>query len=238
MKKISLIYNLFFFFLFFYSPYVGAHTSTPLFLDPFYTMVLIAAIAMLPIVVILTTNFTKIIVILSILRQALGTPQAPPNIVLISLAIILTCFSMYPVIKEIEQSIPFDKFNEKVTYNDLKLLLESTKKPIKDFLFSQTLPEDRKIFLDSQKIKSTEHNVSETDLIILIPAFLINQLSSAFKIGFLLYLPFVVVDMVIANLLMALGMQMLSPTTISLPFKILLFVLVDGWHLVAQGLIK
>jgi type III secretion protein R len=190
---------------------------------------------------ILTTSFSKIVIVLSILRQALGTPQAPPNMVIVSLALVLTCFSMYPVWQSIADNLNINSLSTQKPKEALELFVGAAKDPIKNFLYSQSQKEDKQLFLDLLKKNQASTNtkeILESDFIIVAPAFLISQLALAFKIGFLIYLPFVVIDMTIANLLMALGMQMLSPTTISIPFKLMLFVLMDGWRLLAQNLVK
>lgn len=197
---------------------------------------ILASLSLMPIALILFTNFTKIVIVLSILRQALGTAQAPTNMIIMSLALLLTCFSMYPVLIEIEKNIDYSIL-QSVSKNTFSHIIQASKTPIKQFLFANSSKEDRKLFLDIVK-KNNQPIISEEDFIIIAPAFLIGQLALGFKIGFLLYLPFLVIDMTIANILMALGMQMLSPTTISIPFKLMVFVLMDGWRLLAQNLIK
>jgi len=210
-------------------------------LDPFYSIFVLAGVSLLPVLAILTTSFSKIVIVLSILRQALGTPQAPPNMVIVSLALILTCFSMYPVWQNIADNLHINSLSTQKPKEALEIFVSAAKEPIKNFLYSQSQKEDKQLFLDLLKKKQANtytKEVLESDFIIITPAFLISQLALAFKIGFLIYLPFVVIDMTIANLLMALGMQMLSPTTISIPFKLMLFVLMDGWRLLAQNLVK
>ena len=197
---------------------------------------ILASLSLMPIALILFTNFTKIVIVLSILRQALGTAQAPTNMIIMSLALLLTCFSMYPVLIEIEKNIDYSIL-QSVSKNTFSHIIQASKAPIKQFLFTNSNKEDRKLFLDIVK-KNNQTSIAEEDFIIIAPAFLIGQLALGFKIGFLLYLPFLVIDMTIANILMALGMQMLSPTTISIPFKLMVFVLMDGWRLLAQNLIK
>jgi|HubBroStandDraft_4_1064222.scaffolds.fasta_scaffold35464_3 type III secretion protein R len=207
--------------------------------DPFYLLFFIVGISLLPFIAIMVTSFAKIVVVLSITRQAIGTPQVPPNIVIISLSMILTIFSMYPVIREIEKSVDGFSWHERNNSVALKQFVEISKEPIRRYLFAHAHVKDRQLFLSLlKKENSADHSIGEEDFVVLAPAFLISELSHAFQIGFLIYLPFLVIDMVVANLLMALGMQMLSPTTISLPFKLLLFVLVDGWRLLAEGLAK
>jgi type III secretion protein R len=189
---------------------------------------------------VIATSFTKIVVVLSIARQAMGTAQTPPNIVIVSLAIMLTCFSMYPVVMEIYQSMDQQVWHHQQSGQAIFSVVDKIKEPLRNYLDKHARIEDKELFFNLMKKSSHDkaHEIMLADFIILAPAFLISELTLAFQIGFLIYLPFLVIDMTVANLLMALGMQMLSPTTISLPFKILLFVLVDGWRLLAEGLAK
>lgn len=206
--------------------------------DPFSLALSLIILALIPFLAILATSFAKIVVVLSITRQALGTPQAPPNMVITSLAIILTCFSMYPVFGPIVTQLTRQKLSSSSTSDIAKTIFDAAKIPLKEFLIAHANPKDKAMFKEVLQKNSGDKKVSDDDWIILVPAFLISELSLAFQIGFLIYLPFVVIDLTIANLLMALGMQMLAPTTVSLPFKILLFVLIDGWRLLAEGLVK
>lgn len=206
--------------------------------DPFYWLFFLIGISLLPFIAIMVTSFTKIVVVLSIARQAIGTAQAPPNIVIISLSMILTVFSMYPVLSQIEEDLIKNNFTTAKVPESLHILTQSSKEPIRNFMLHRAKPEDRELFVALLSKNTQQDFVKDSDFIVLAPAFLISELSHAFQIGFVVYLPFLVIDMTVANLLMALGMQMLSPTTISLPFKILLFVLVDGWRLLAEGLAR
>lgn len=206
--------------------------------DPFYLLFFLIGISLLPFIAIMMTSFAKIVVVLSIARQALGTAQAPPNIVIVSLSMILTVFSMYPVLKSVHDRLDEANFQKLANREALEVLLNASKEPFREFMTARAQAKDRELFLSILQKNDASNSVGENDFIVLAPAFLISELSHAFQIGFLVYLPFLVIDMTIANLLMALGMQMLSPTTISLPFKILLFVLVDGWRLLAEGLTK
>lgn len=206
--------------------------------DSLYLLFFLITISLLPFIAIMVSSFTKIIVVLSIARQALGTAQAPPNIVIISLSLILTLFSMYPTITTIQNELKGHTINS-VDGKSLELIIDKSKAPLKEFMSGRVQEKDQELFLSIlQKNTNADSSFDKNDFIVLAPAFLISELSHAFQIGFLIYLPFLVIDMTIANLLMALGMQMLSPTTISLPFKILLFVLVDGWRMLAEALIK
>lgn len=216
-----------------------AGASSNLLSDPFYLLFFLIAIALLPFAAIMTTSFAKIVIVLSIVRQAIGTSQAPPNMVIISLSMLLTAFSMYPVITEISETLEEHNFQNQNNAESLKKLFNLSKEPIRNYLSKHAKQSDRDLFVSLlEKNNTNEQPISSQDFIILAPAFLISELSYAFQIGFLVYLPFLVIDMTVANILMALGMQMLSPTTISLPFKILLFVLVDGWRLLAEGLTR
>ncbi len=205
--------------------------------DPFYFLFLLIGIALVPFLAVVATSFTKIVVVLSITRQAVGTAQTPPSLVIMSLAMMLTGFSMYPVMVEIYNTIDQKTLQSKTNGSAIISVANAAKEPMRAYMTKHARAEDRELFLNLMR-RSDQANVSENDFIILAPAFLISELTLAFQIGFLIYLPFLVIDMTVANLLMALGMQMLSPTTISLPFKILLFVLVDGWRLLAEGLAK
>jgi type III secretion protein R len=227
--------------LWMWSGTLSAATDTaaaPFFKDPFYLMFFLVGISLLPFLAIMTTSFAKTIVVLSITRQALGTPQAPPNMVIISLAMILTAFHMYPVLAEIHAGLERERFFETAPEKSLQAFSRACAAPVKNYLIKHAKISDRELFhrLANQNNPATPY--LDDDFIVLAPAFLISELALAFQIGFLVYLPFVVIDLTVANLLMALGMQMLAPTTVSLPFKILLFVLVDGWRLLAEGLVK
>jgi type III secretion protein R len=208
--------------------------------DPFYLLFFLIGVALLPFLAVMMTSFAKIVVVLSIARQAIGTAQTPSNIIIMSLAMILTCFSMYPMAIKIFENIDPRTLENAKGAEKLRHLTKAFETPMRNFLHTHARQEDQDLFLNLMKEGKNEDkiDVKAQDFIILAPAFLISELSLAFQIGFLIYLPFLVIDMTVANLLMALGMQMLAPTTISLPFKILLFVLVDGWHLLSEGLVK
>lgn len=183
---------------------------------------------------VLTTAFTRIIVVLSFTRSSLGTQQNPPNIVIMGLAIFLTFFVMRPVTDEIMEDAINPYLNEEIT---TEVAIERAEGPLKEFMAAQTREKDIQLFLDisgEEKPKNLE-NLSMT---VLTPAFAISELRTAFSIGFLIFIPFLVIDMVVASILMSMGMFMLSPVMISLPFKLLLFVLVDGWYLVVESLVS
>ncbi len=198
-------------------------------------LLVLTVLAIAPSILIMMTSFTRIIVVLHFVRSALGTQTTPPNQVLIGLALFLTLFIMSPVIAEINTECvqPFEQ--GQMTQEEA---LNAGLKPIRTFMFEQTNRADIKLFLEIQgkdiEIKSEE----DIPTMVLIPAFMISELRTAFIIGFLIYLPFIVIDMVVASTLMSMGMMMLPPTTISMPFKILLFVLADGWNLVIGEVVK
>jgi len=208
--------------------------------SPSSALITVIVIALAPFVGVMVTSFTKIIVVLSLLRNALGLQQVPPNVVLNGMALILTVYVMLPVGLEMtEQARSVEGGALKNTEN-IAAVAEKTKEPLRDFLIKHSSTEQRAFFLKSaQKNLPQEraNQLTEQDFVVIIPAFTVGELSAAFQIGFLIFLPFLVIDLIIANILMAMGMMMLSPTTISLPFKLLLFVLVDGWVKLAHGLV-
>ena len=215
---------------------------------PLVLMLVMAALSLLPFALLLTTSFVKISVVLSILKNAMGTPQIPPAQVVTGLALVLSLYVMAPtgerVLEAVEPVLGQGAKSELLSGKNagaLGVALLNAKAPIQAFLFKHAAKKDRVLFTRlAQKMREPKRraNVAEEDLMVLIPAFVTSELRRAFEIGFLLFIPFLVVDLVISNLLMALGMHMLSPTTISLPFKLLLFVLADGWQLLLRGLVE
>jgi flagellar biosynthetic protein FliP len=195
-------------------------------------LALMTAITLIPSLVLGMTSFTRIIIVLSILRQALGTQQTPPNQVLIAIALFLSFFVMSPVLISI-----YDTALEPYLSGSLSAgpALETTKRIVHDFLILNTRAETIRMFADLRGIEEF-NSTQDVPLSILLPSFMTSELKTAFQIGFLLFLPFLVIDMVIASVLMSLGMMMLSPMLISLPFKLLLFVLVDGWSMTIGSL--
>jgi len=193
---------------------------------------MLTVLSLAPAILMLTTSFTRIIIVLSFLRQALGTQQIPPNQVLLGLALFLTFFNMNPV---------FSKVNDEALQPYLKgqikqeLALEKALKPMREFMFRQTRQKDLALFVYLSK-STRPASPQDVPTLVLIPAFVLSELKTAFQMGFLIYIPFLIIDMVVASTLMSMGMLMLPPVTISLPFKILLFVLVDGWHLIVRSL--
>lgn len=200
---------------------------------------LLAVMALVPFAIVMLTSFSKMAVVLSLVRSALGTQQAPPTIVLTGLAAVLTAHVMAPVFEDVYRGAR-RAYDPQASGEQLVDSVGPTLQPLKDFLVKHGSAEDRARFLDmARELRPAEQAtlVSEDDLTIVIPAFVVTELKEAFTIGFLIFLPFLVLDMLIANVLLALGMQTLSPSQVSLPFKILLFVAVDGWALLARGLI-
>lgn len=197
-------------------------------------LLVITVISLAPSILVMVTSFTRIIVVLSFTRTAMGTQSSPPNNVLIGLSLFLTLFIMSPVFLQIkEQAIDPLSANE-ITQEEA---LENCVEPLKTFMLEQVRQEDLRLFMDIAKV-DTVNSADELSLTIVIPAFIISELRAAFIIGFLIYIPFIVIDMVVASVLMSMGMMMLPPTTISMPFKILLFILADGWNLVIGQLVN
>ena len=209
--------------------------------SPLSMMGMLALMSLLPFAVLMLTSFSKIAVVLSLARSAMGTQQAPPTLVLTGLAAVLTGHIMAPVMERMyEAGQVAAQEVEAGSGAQLLSAAERVAEPLRAFLVKHGSPEERARFVDlARELRPPEEAdvVRETDVFVVIPAFVITELKEAFHIGFLVFLPFLVLDMVIANVLLALGMQTLSPSQVSLPFKILLFVAVDGWALLARGLI-
>ena len=197
-------------------------------------LMLLTLLSFLPAALIMLTSFTRIIIVMHFTRAALGTQTAPPNQVLIGIAIFLTIFIMGPVFAEINESAikPLDE--GLITEEEA---LEAGMKPLREFMYAQTQSKDVSVFMEisGNEWDGTPEGVPTS---VLIPSFIVSELRTSFIIGFLIYIPFIVIDMVVASVLMSMGMMMLPPTTISMPFKILLFVLADGWNLVIVNLVK
>lgn len=196
-------------------------------------ILLITVLSLAPSILVLMTSFTRIVIVLGFVRNSLGTQQMPPNQVLIGLALFLTFFVMAPTLGEINQTAlqPYLKGELNQTQ-----ALEKAAVPIKQFMGKQTREKDLKLFLEFSKAPAPA-SYQDVPLTALIPAFAISELKTAFQMGFIIFIPFLVIDMVISSTLMAMGMMMLPPVMISLPFKILLFILVDGWYLVVKSLL-
>ncbi len=196
----------------------------------------LTVIALAPSILIMLTSFTRIIVVMHFTRTALGTQTTPPNQVLIGLSLFLTLFIMWPIFSDINENAikPLDAGT--ITQEQA---IEIGMEPLREFMYEQTQTKDVNLFLDiSGTDKDSIEELADIPMTVLIPSFIISELRTAFIIGFLIYLPFIVIDMVVASTLMSMGMMMLPPTTISMPFKILLFVLADGWNLIIGNLVK
>ena len=197
-------------------------------------LLFIGAISLVPALLFTVTGFTRILIVLSFIRTGLGTPTAPPNQVLVGIAFFLTLFVMSPTIKTIKHDA-YDPMQKGAITQEVAL--KRAEAPLREFMFDQTRTKDIALFVKLSKTKDvTERKDVPTE--VLIPAFIISELKTAFQIGFLIFLPFLIIDLVVSSTLMAMGMMMLPPVFISLPFKILLFVLVDGWNLVTSSLVQ
>lgn len=212
---------------------VASIMNSPGFSNSMQITVTLAILSMAPFLLMSITSFLRIIVVLSMVRSAIGTAQVPPNSVLIGLALFMTVYSMAPVFDEVNKTavIPYNKGQ----MTQMKAF-EVGMKPFQKFMIRQTREQDLSLFVQFAKIPAPK-SINDVPVYVVIPAFMISELKTAFQIGFLLFIPFVIIDLVVANILLSLGMFMLSPVMVSLPFKILLFVLSDGWNLIAKGLL-
>jgi flagellar biosynthetic protein FliP len=198
------------------------------------TLILLTSLTFLPAVLLMMTAFTRIVIVLSLLRQALGTQQSPPNQVLVGLSLFLTLFVMAPV---------FDKINAQALQPyladqmNIMQALDKGSEPLKQFMLQQTRQDDLALFVKLAKLPPV-NGPEAVPLKVLVPAYVISELKTAFQIGFVIFIPFLIIDMIVASVLMSMGMMMLSPVTISFPFKLMLFVLVDGWNLLIGSLVQ
>ena len=188
----------------------------------------------LPTIIFMMTSFVRIIITFSFLKSALGAQQSIPNQILVGIALVLTIFIMSPVVDKINKEAIQPYREEKITFQEG---IEKAQIPMKEFLLKQTRDEDINLFLDSARIDKNDVTRENLPLQVLVPAFAISELKTAFQIGFLIYLPFLLIDLVVSSTLMSMGMFMLPPAMISLPFKLLLFIMVDGWNLLIKSLI-
>jgi flagellar biosynthetic protein FliP len=195
---------------------------------------LMTILSLAPAILIMLTSFTRIVIVLSLLRRALGTMQMPPNQVIIGLALFLTFFIMTPVWHKINQDALQPYLDNKIGQQQA---LQTAAEPLRNFMFKQTREKDLALFVDIAKVERPK-NVNDIPTSVLIPSFIISEVKTAFQIGLLLYVPFLIIDMVVASVLLSMGMMMLPPIMISLPFKLMLFVLADGWNLLVGSLIK
>lgn len=196
-------------------------------------ILLLTVLSLAPSILIMTTSFTRIVIVLSLLRSAMGTQQSPPNIVLISLSLFLTGFIMAPTFQAAYSEGVEPLMEQQI---DEAEAFERTTRPLMDFMLSNTRDKDLALMVSMSR--DPAESADEVSLVSLIPAFMISEIRRAFEIGFLLYIPFIIIDMVVASILMSMGMMMLPPVMIALPFKIIFFVLVDGWGLVVGSLVK
>lgn len=197
-------------------------------------LILFTVLSLAPAILVMMTSFTRIVVVLSFLRQALSTQNMPPNQLIIGLSLFLTFFVMAPVFQEINEKSITPYMEEKI---DQGTAIARAEGPMREFMFKQTREKDLILFVELARIKKVATR-KDVPTWVLIPSFMVSELKTAFQIGFMLYLPFLIIDMVVASVLMAMGMMMLPPVVISLPFKLLLFVLVDGWELVIGSLVR
>ncbi len=195
-------------------------------------LALMSVLTLLPSLLLMMTSFVRIIIVFSLLRQALGTAQTPPNQVLVGLALFLSLFIMAPVLSSVYDDAITPYLEEKITFESALVASES---PIRTFMLNQTRETDIAMFLEISNNTEVKEP-ADVPFLTLVPAFMTSELKSAFSIGFLIYIPFVVIDLVVASVLMSMGMMMLSPMMISMPFKLMLFVLVDGWTLIMGSL--
>lgn len=197
-------------------------------------IILLTILSLAPGILILMTSFTRIVVVLSFVRTSLATQQMPPNQVLVGLALFLTFFIMAPTFSEVYNEALEPLFNEEITLDEA---YETASVPLKEFMAKHTRQKDLALFLNYSGAERPE-SVEDIPMSALIPAFAISELKTAFQIGFMIFIPFLIIDMAVASILMSMGMMMLPPVMISLPFKILLFVLVDGWYLIVHSLLQ
>ncbi|ABB33311.1 flagellar biosynthetic protein FliP [Geobacter metallireducens RCH3] len=195
---------------------------------------LMTVLSLAPGLMMMTTSFTRIVIVLSFLRNAIGTQQSPPNQIIVALSLFLTFFVMSPVWQQVNTQAIQPYRAAQITQEEA---FRRAQVPVRKFMFSQTREKDLALFINLSKLQRPR-NADDIPTLTLIPAFMISELRTAFQIGFLIFIPFLVIDMVVASVLMSMGMMMLPPVMISLPFKILLFVLVDGWGLVIGSLVK
>lgn len=216
--------------------------------DPISLAIALALLALLPLAAVMTTSFLKIAVVFALVRNALGVQQVPPNMALYGLAAILSVYVMGPVVMQVSQELRAAREQPAPSLpgrqpDQVGAMLDAVARgaePMRAFMLKNSKPEQRDFFVRTARHLWGETQASELredDLIVLVPAFLVSELTAAFQIGFLLYLPFVIIDLIVSNILLAMGMMMVSPVTISMPLKLFLFVMVDGWTRLIQGLV-
>jgi len=205
--------------------------------DTLEILALLTVISLLPSILIMMTSFTRIIIVLSLLKNALGLQQTPPNQVLVGIAIFLTLFIMSPVLEDINTDAYEPYQNEQISQQEF---FDKASVPLKEFMLKQTGKDELQMFMDMSRNEEIKNNVNikELPLTVVVPSFITSELRRAFIIGFLLYIPFLIIDMIVSSVLMSMGMMMLPPVMISMPFKLLMFVVVDGWSLLFKTLIS
>jgi flagellar biosynthetic protein FliP len=196
-------------------------------------LVLLTILTLAPAILVMGTAFTRIVIVLSLVRQAIGTPQLPPNQVVVGLSLILTFFVMAPTLDQMNKNGLQPYLAGKLGQEEA---LNKAMTPIRTFMFKQAAPKDLELFMSLAKLKKPK-NRGQVPTYVLLPAFTISELKTAFQLGFIMFLPFLIIDMVVSSILVSMGMMFLPPTTIALPFKLVLFVLVDGWRLICQSLV-
>lgn len=203
-------------------------------MDPSLQLImLLSALSLLPFIMVSLTSFTRYVIVLSILKTAMGTQQVPPGVVLVGISLILTMYTMGPVFGEM-----YHRAEKPIqAKQNIMVVMGEAAEPLKEFMMRQTRQQDVAYFLQMTRRKAPD-NAKQLSIWEVAPAFMISELRTSFEIGFLIFIPFLVLDLVVANILLALGMFMLSPTIISLPFKILIFIAVDGWGLIINGLVN
>lgn len=204
------------------------------YVDNINLFIFLTILTLLPSIIIMVTSFTRIVVVFSFLKNALGAQQSIPNQILIGLAIFLTIFIMGPVYTEVNETALKPYSEEKISYDEA---MDLAAKPLRNFMLKETRQKDLELFIETAKLEKETLTKENVPLYVVIPAFAISELKTAFQIGFLLFLPFLIIDMVVASVLMSMGMFMLPPVMVALPFKLLLFVMVDGWYLIVKSLI-
>ena len=213
------------------APGAGGSTNWSL---PIQTLITLTALTFIPAAVLMMTGFTRIIIVFSLLRHALGTQTSPPNQVIVGLSLFLTFFVMAPVFDQIYSEAYLPLSENRITFQQA---LDRGSVPLRGFMLKQTREADIGLFARMARIEKIE-KPEDTPMRVLIPAFVISELKTAFQIGFIIFIPFLVIDMVVASVLMSMGMMMMSPVMVSLPMKLMLFVLVDGWHLIVGSLVQ
>ncbi len=213
----------------FFSDSEAANVSTSI-----KMMLLLTVLSLAPAILILMTSFARIVIVLSFVRTALATQQMPPNQVLVGLALFLTFFIMAPTFQQVNEQALTPLFADEIT---LEEAYDKASMPLKEFMSKHTRQKDLELFLNYNKAAVPE-SIEDVPLTMLVPAFALSEIKTAFQMGFMIFIPFLVIDMIVASILMSMGMMMLPPVMISLPFKILLFVLVDGWYLIIKSLLQ